>query len=210
MCRARPLCFLYRCRRSTADLDLPLPAGTAGAALRACTDWRTATMPWTTTRGDGGRRPRDGDLLRNHQEVVGERRISGGMVAEKNRVWRGLGRRPDDTLDVRDEAHVEHAVGFVDHQDLEVVQQQPAALELVEQASRRGDQHVDAAVRAPSRWSPMELSPPMISALEAMILAVVDEVLGDLRRQLPRRLQDQRARHARLGPAAPGYRSSAG
>ncbi len=51
-----------------------------------------------------------------------------------------------DALDVGDEAHVEHAVGFVDDQDLDAGQQDLAAPEVVEQAARRGDQHVDAAV----------------------------------------------------------------
>ena len=50
-----------------------------------------------------------------------------------------------DALDVRNEAHVEHAVGFVDHQQLDAGQQQPSALVMVEQAARRRDQHVDAA-----------------------------------------------------------------
>ena len=71
--------------------------------------------------------------------------ISGGMVAEKNSVWRVNGHQLADALDVGDEAHVEHAVGLVDDQDLDAGQQQLAALEMVEQAAGRGDQHVDAA-----------------------------------------------------------------
>ena len=51
-----------------------------------------------------------------------------------------------DALDVRDEAHVEHAVGFVDDQDLDAGEQDLAAPEVIEQAAGRGDQHVDAAV----------------------------------------------------------------
>ncbi len=49
-------------------------------------------------------------------------------------------------LDVGNEAHVEHAVGFVDDEDLDAHQHDPAAPEVIEQAARRGDQHVDAAV----------------------------------------------------------------
>ena len=44
--------------------------------------------------------------------------ISGGMVAEKNRVCFFGRRQLEDALEVRDEAHVEHAVGLVDHHDL--------------------------------------------------------------------------------------------
>ena len=41
--------------------------------------------------------------------------ISSGWVAENSELWRCLG-RGEDALDVGDEAHVEHAVGFVQHQ----------------------------------------------------------------------------------------------
>ena len=74
--------------------------------------------------------------------------ISGGMVAEKNSVWRVNGVELEDALDVRNEAHVEHAVGFVDDHHLDAGEQQLAALEVIEQAAGRGDQHVDAAGRA--------------------------------------------------------------
>ena len=43
--------------------------------------------------------------------------MSFGMVAEKNRVWRCLRQLGDDLADRRDEAHVEHAVGFVEHEE---------------------------------------------------------------------------------------------
>ena len=42
-----------------------------------------------------------------------------GMVAEKNSVWRSFGSLRDDLPDVVDEAHVEHAVGFVEHEHLD-------------------------------------------------------------------------------------------
>ena len=51
-----------------------------------------------------------------------------------------------DALDVGDEAHVEHAVGLVDDEDLDAGQQDAAALELVEHAAGRRDQDVGAAV----------------------------------------------------------------
>src|SRR5262245_19134853 len=50
-----------------------------------------------------------------------------------------------DALDVGDEAHVEHAVGLVDHQQLDPGEQKPPALEMVEQPARRRDENVDAA-----------------------------------------------------------------
>ena len=72
--------------------------------------------------------------------------ISGGMVAEKNSVCRRWRQQPADPLDVGNEPHVEHAVGLVDDEDLDAGQQDAAALELVEHAAGRRDQHIDAAV----------------------------------------------------------------
>ena len=57
----------------------------------------------------------------------------------------GEGHQLADALDVGNEAHVEHAVGFVDHQDLDAGQQDLAALGEIEQAAGRRDQHVGAA-----------------------------------------------------------------
>ena len=60
-----------------------------------------------------------------------------------------LGRdRVDDALHVGPEAHVEHAVGLVEHQGVDVVQEDVALAQHVEQAARRGDQQVDALADA--------------------------------------------------------------
>ena len=67
-----------------------------------------------------------------------------GMVAEKNSVWRLAGQLGDDLADVVDEAHVEHAVGFVEHQKLDLVEPQGVAVDEVEQPAGRGDQNIDA------------------------------------------------------------------
>ncbi len=42
-----------------------------------------------------------------------------------------------------DEAHVEHAVGFVQHQHFDAVQAQSILLHQIEQAARRGDQDIE-------------------------------------------------------------------
>ena len=95
--------------------------------------------------GDRGRRLRDFHPHRIVQELLGDapdlRRHGGG---EEQRL---AGERHElaDALDVGNEAHVEHAVGFVDHQQLDAGEQEPSALEMVEQAAGRRDQHVDAA-----------------------------------------------------------------
>ncbi len=46
--------------------------------------------------------------------------MSSGMVAEKSRVWRLLGHGLDDAPHIGQEAHVEHAVGLIEHQHLDV------------------------------------------------------------------------------------------
>ena len=66
------------------------------------------------------------------------------MVAEKNSVWRLAGSFADDAADVVDEAHVEHAVGFVEHEHLDAVELHGAVRHQVEQPAGRRDQHVDA------------------------------------------------------------------
>ena len=72
--------------------------------------------------------------------------MSRGIVAENSSVWRLRRQRRDDLADVADEAHVEHAVGLVEHEHLDAATAAtwPCSHE-IEQAARRRDQHVDAA-----------------------------------------------------------------
>ena len=126
--------------------------------------------------------------------------ISGGMVAVKNKRLARERHQLADALDVGDEAHVEHAVGFVDDQQFDAGEQQAAALGMVEQAAGRRDQHVDAAD---------ELGVLIVERhaadderdVELVVLAVFLEMLGDLGGQFARRLEDERARHARARAA---------
>ena len=55
----------------------------------------------------------------------------------------------DDALHVRPEAHVEHAVGLVEHQRVDLVEQDVPLAQHVEQAAGRGDQKVDALADLP-------------------------------------------------------------
>ena len=68
------------------------------------------------------------------------------MVAEKKRFCRWPARRRD-ALDVRPEAHVEHAVGLVEDERVDLVEEDVALAQHVEQAARGGDEQVDAAAR---------------------------------------------------------------
>jgi hypothetical protein len=65
-------------------------------------------------------------------------------VALNITVWLAR-RRGGDDVDVVDEAHVQHAVGLVQHQHLDVLQHALAAGHVVEQAAGGGDQDVQRA-----------------------------------------------------------------
>ncbi len=45
-------------------------------------------------------------------------------------------------LHVFGKAHVEHAIGLVDHQNLDILEDQTAGIEMLDQPARRADQHV--------------------------------------------------------------------
>ncbi|MCY1226908.1 hypothetical protein D9M72_391580 [compost metagenome] len=70
---------------------------------------------------------------------LGNARIQRGREHQRlARSRRGI----DDGVDVVGKAHVEHAVGFVEHQHLQGRQVDAASVDMVEQAARRGHQDV--------------------------------------------------------------------
>ena len=119
---------------------------------------------------------------------------------EEQRLARQRRHHLADALDVGDEAHVEHAVGLVDDEDLDAVEQQLAALAVVEQAAGRRDQHVGAALQLLVLLVERHAADEQRD-VELVVLAVLDEVFLDLRGEFARRLEDQRARHAGAGAA---------
>ena len=62
--------------------------------------------------------------------------MSPSRVAEKSSVWRLVRREVEDAPDVGQEAHVGHAVGFVDDHDLDGVEPDAAPLDEVTQTTR--------------------------------------------------------------------------
>ena len=52
----------------------------------------------------------------------------------------------DDLADVVDEAHIEHPVGFIEHEKFHLAETQRVARHEVEQPPGRGDEHVDAVL----------------------------------------------------------------
>ena len=112
------------------------------------------------------------------------------MVAEKNKVCRARRQQLADALDIRDEPHVEHAVGLVDHQDLDAGEQDLAAAEVIEQATRRGDQHIDATIELAQLVIEGNAADQQRQA-ELVIDPVFLEALRHLGGKLARRGQDQ-------------------
>ena len=112
-----------------------------------------------------------------------------GMVAEKNRVWRSFGSMRHDALQRMDEAEIEHLVGLVEDEDLDIPQAQRPAVDEVEEAAGRGDEDVDAAASARS-CLPM-VTPPNTTAVEAEVAPIGAEAVGDLARELAGRAEHQ-------------------
>ncbi len=155
--------------------------------------------------GDGGGRARDLHLHRIVQELLGDapdlRRHGGGeeqrLARERNELA--------DALDVGNEAHVEHAVGFVDHQQFDAGEQQPSALEMVEQATGRRDQNVDAAGELRILVVERDAADHQRD-VELLAGAVLFEAFLHLRGEFARRLEDERARHSGAGAAVLEHR----
>ena len=97
--------------------------------------------------------------------------------------------------DLRQEPHVEHPVGFVEHQELEVGELRVRRPQMIEQPSRRGDQDVDAAAER-VLLRPHADAAENRRAGDRRVDGKVVEVVEDLRRELPRRREHERARRA--------------
>ena len=136
------------------------------------------------------------------QELAGEPLDLGRHGRREEQRLAGEGQKLADALDVGDEAHVEHAVGFVDHQHLDAGEKQLAALEMIEQAAGRRDHDVGAAIDLGGLLVEGNAADQERHG-EAVVLPERLEGLLDLGGEFARRLQDERARHA--GPGAPFF-----
>ena len=104
---------------------------------------------------------------------------------------------PQDAPQVPDEAHVEHPVGLVDDEDLDVLERHHALLLVVEQAAGRADEQVG------DRLDLLALEPIVHAAEdgeggEARVAAEDLGVGPDLRHELARRRHDEGPRSPRL------------
>jgi hypothetical protein len=95
-----------------------------------------------------------------------------------------------------DEAHVEHAVGLVEHEDRDLVKSHMALVEEVEQASWRGDENIDASLERLHLMMLVDAAENHRGG-ERQLPPVGREALADLARELARRREDQRPRRSR-------------
>ena len=97
----------------------------------------------------GRRGRRDLNVLRCLQELfrqAGNFRRHGGR--EKQRLA-CEGQKFHNAFNVRNKAHIQHPVSFVNHQNFDAAQHHLAALNMVEQATRCGNQHIGTALNGP-------------------------------------------------------------
>src|SRR5471032_994698 len=99
-------------------------------------------------------------------------------------------------LDVADEAHVQHAVGFVEDQDFHFRQVDRVLAHVVQQAAWRGDQDADAVFQLLDLRIDADAAEDH-GRIELGVLAVGAHAFFNLRRQFARWRQDQRADRAR-------------
>ena len=135
------------------------------------------------------------------QKGVGDPFDLGRHGGRKEQRLPGKGHKAKDALDIGDEAHVEHAVRLVHDHDLDVVQDQLAALEMIQKPPRRGDQHIDALVDEHVLLLEADAADQQRLG-QLYMLGVGVEILGHLGGQFAGGAQDQGSWHARAGTAA--------
>ena len=116
----------------------------------------------------------------------------------KQQVLALLWQQGQHLLDIVDKAHVEHAVGLVEDQHFHVIQFEGALPHVIEQATRRGDQYIDAFLeRADLR---VDLHPAENDrGFQIQVFTVGLHRLADLCGQFPGRGQHQCADTVGLG-----------
>ncbi len=95
------------------------------------------------------------------------------------------------------EAEVEHLVGLVEDEDLDIAQRQRALIDQVDQAAGRGDDDVEA-VRAHLDLAVDRRTAEHDAGADIEAATIILERFGDLRGKLARRRQHQHAARAGL------------
>ena len=164
--RCRAFCDMFPCRTTvgTPVLARELPRKLVGAVLGANEDERQSALTLELL-GELGKLV----LERDREELVGDLaepdvlavlgadaarfarvgidQVGDGPVERRREEHRLPVQRHarEDAVDLRAEAHVEHAVGFVEHEDADAGERDRAPLEQVVQAAGRRDEDLGAA-----------------------------------------------------------------
>ena len=108
----------------------------------------------------------------------------------------------DDAADVADETHVEHAVGFVEHQHARRIETHVALFRMIEQTAGRGHEDIEA------RRERLDLRPLAHAADDDRVAqmqkaSIGPDAVADLDGEFARRRQDQRTRGFRFAQLVP-------
>ncbi len=151
---------------------------------------------------------RGGGVARRHFDFDGVVQVRpaqlADFVAERGREQKALtlrGQQADDALQVRQKAHVEHAVRFVQHQDADLAEVHVLLFNVIEQTARRGNQHFAAAAQRFLLRTDIHAAEHHGRA-QRRLLAVALDALEDLVREFARGRQDQRAHRMPGGRSA--------
>ncbi len=133
----------------------------------------------------------DLDQLRVLEHLVGE---ALDLVREGGREQQALARgrqQFENALDVGNEPHVEHAVGFVQHQHLDLAQLYGLLLDVVEEAPRCRDDDLDSGTQFGDLGAHVDAAVDA-GRSQGHVLAVGLDRLMNLHRQFARRCEDER------------------
>ena len=110
---------------------------------------RARSTGWTTwrTRSIGGVGRRDLDRCRPVEQALGQAADLPREGGAEQEVLPPVRQQRQDRADVADEAHVEHAIGLVEDEDLDRAEIDGALAGVVEQPAGRGDHDLRAAAQ---------------------------------------------------------------
>ena len=102
--------------------------------------------------GGGGVLWRHVNLYRIVKQAPGEVANVVGKSRGKQQVLAFFRHQRNNALNVVNEAHVEHAIGFIEHQHFNIVKTNGILLVQVEQATGSGDQYFDTTTQLHHLW----------------------------------------------------------
>ena len=149
----------------------------------------------------GGVLGRDLDHRRVDDEVGREALDLVGERGREQQVLARHGKQREDLAQVMDEAHVQHAVGLVEHEHLDPGQVDGPLRHMVEQPAGRGDDDLGALAQAPDLVVEPDATVDRGRADRALV-AVDANALFDLERELASRDEHEHADRATDGRLA--------